>query len=284
VARIQAGPRKKTIRSGQSETFVDSTLHNNRKKSPEIMKPIKSFAVAMAGLALSVVTSQAQLSLNFASTPGATIQFNGTASSFQFDASTLVLRPPIGTYYVGSQWSIGSETGGTGSALGLLGVVNNSPFSYGPITTVIAGTDTDESAYVTGPLGALAINDGVGNFLTGNVDWMQVATFNSAGAINALLTINVTGLAYAGINADLLTLVADGPGSMNVSFQFSPSETLSQLTSGSGPYNTSFSGSISVVPEPSSFSLFGFGGALAGLLGLVLKKQTQNNQTQSDNH
>jgi hypothetical protein len=248
------------------------------------MKPIKSFAMAMAGLALSVVTSQAQLSLNFASTPGATIQFNGTASSFQFDSSTFVFGPPIGAYYVGSQWSIGSESGGTGSALGLLGVVNNSPFSYGPITTVIAGTDTNESAYVTGPLGALAINDGVGNFLTGNVDWVQVATFNSAGAINALLTINVTGLAYAGINADLLTLVADGPGSMNVSFQFSPNETLSQLTSGSGPYNTSFSGSISVVPEPSSFSLFGFGGALAGLLGLVLKKQTQNNQTQSDNH
>jgi hypothetical protein len=212
------------------------------------MKPIKSFAVAMAGLALSAVTSHAQLTLNYASTPGSTIQFNGAASSFQFNSSTLFFGPPIGNYYVGSQWSIGSETGGTGSALGLLGVVNNGPFSYGPISFPSPG---DETANVIGPLGGLSINDGVGQFLTGNVNWIQVETDNSIGGINASLIVNVTGLAYAGINPDLLTLVAEGPGSMNVSFQFSPSKMLTQLTSGNGTYNSSFSGSISV-PEPMS--------------------------------
>jgi hypothetical protein len=107
----------------------------------------------------------------------------------------------------------------------------------------------------------LNISDGVGNFLTGNVNWIQVATFNSAGAINASLTVNVTGLAYAGTNPDLVTLVAGGTASMNLSFQFSPGETLFQLTSGVVPYNTSFSGSISVVPEPMSAGvlLLGFG-------------------------
>ena len=236
------------------------------------MKPIKSFAVAMAGLVLSAVTSQAQLSLNFASTTGATIQFNGTASSFQFDSSTLVERPPIGAYYVGSQWSIGSETGGTGSALGLLGVFNNSPFSYGPITTPSAGV---EIATVTGPVGGLNLNDGLGNFLTGNVNWIQLETDDSSGSINAALTVNVTGLAYAGINPDLLTLVADGPGSMNLSFQFSPSEMLSQLTSGVGPYNTSFAGSISVVPEPTSAGVL-----LLGLGALVcFQRFTQNRRS-----
>jgi hypothetical protein len=228
------------------------------------MKSIKSFAVAMAGLALSAVTSHAQLTLNFASTPGATIQFNGTNSSFQFNSSTLVLRPPIGAFYVGSQWSIGSEVGGTGSAIGLLGVVNNSPFSYGPITTPFTG---DEIANVIGPLGALSINDGVGNFLTGNVNWIQVETINSLGGINSSATINVTGLAYAGTNPDLAALVAGGPGSMNVSFQFSPSEMLSQLTSGSGPYYTSFSGSISV-PEPGTFALM-----VCGLTGLLVMRR-----------
>jgi len=212
------------------------------------MKPIKSFTMAMAGLALSAVTSHAQLTLNYASTPGSTIQFNGAASSFQFNSSTLVFPAPIGNYYVGSQWAIGSETGGTGSAIGLLGVVNNGPFIYGPITTT---PSSDEIANVIGPLGALSINDGVGQFLTGNVNWIQVETDNSIGGINATLIVNVGGLAYAGINPDLLTLVAEGPGSMNVSFQFSPSKMLSQLTSGSGPYNSSFSGSISV-PEPMS--------------------------------
>src|ERR1700690_4290029 len=111
------------------------------------MKPIsKVFFVAITGLAIFAVTSQAQLSLNFASTPGSTIQFNGSADSFQFNASTLVLPPPIGSYYVGTQWSIGSETGGTGSAVGLFGAVNNGPFSYGNIVTVISGSDVDESA------------------------------------------------------------------------------------------------------------------------------------------
>ena len=228
------------------------------------MKPIKSFAVALAALALSAVVSHAQLSLNFSSTPGATIQFNGTASSFQFNSSTLVLPPPIGAYYVGSQWSIGSETGGTGSALGQVGVFTNSPFGYGPITTPSTGV---EIATVTGPLGGLNINDGLGNLLTGNVNWIQVETDNSAGSINAALVVNVTGLAYAGTNPDLLTLVADGPGSMNVSFQFSPSKMLSQLTSGSGPYTTSFSGSISV-PEPGAFALM-----VCGLTGLLVMRR-----------
>jgi hypothetical protein len=230
------------------------------------MKPIKSFTMAMAGLALSAVTSHAQLTLNYASTIGSTIQFNGAASSFQFNPSTSSL---YGGIFFGSQWSIGSETGGTGSAVGLLGVVNNGPFSLGPITFPSPGV---EIAPVIGPLGALSINDGVGQFLTGTVNWIQVETDNSIGGINASLIVNVTGLAYAGINPDLLTLVAEGPGSMNVSFQFSPSKTLSQLTSGSGPYNTSFSGSVSV-PEPMSAGVL-----LLGLGALVCFQRFAQNR------
>jgi len=230
------------------------------------MKPIKSFAVAMSSLAISVVTSYAQLSLNFASTPGSTIQFNGTSSTFQFNTSTM-------PGYTGSQWAIGSEAGGTGSALGLFGVVNNNPFSYGPISTVTYGGITLQTANVIGPLGELNINDGLGNLLTGNVDWVQVDTVNSIGGINASLTVNVTDMAYAGTNPDLETLVAEGPGSMNVSFQFSPSEMLSQLTSGIGPYTTSFSGSISVVPEPTITGCF-----LSGLVALVCFQRFIKNQ------
>jgi hypothetical protein len=42
---------------------------------------------------------------------------------------------------------------------------------------------------------------------------------------------------------------------MDVTFQFSPGMTLTQLTSGSGPYTSSFSGSmsgVSGVPEPTT--------------------------------
>ena len=222
------------------------------------MKPMNSmFLVAMAGLAISVVTSQAQLSLNFASTPGSTIQFNGAADAFQFNASTML-------GYAGTEWQIGSETGGTGSALGLFGAVLNSPFSYGPITTTVVGPITVQTANVLGPLGGLSIYDGLGDYLTGNVNWVQIDTVNSIGGINASLNVNVTGLAYSGGNADLATVVANGPGSMNVSFQFSPSMMLSQLSTGNGPFTTSYSGSLSVptsTPEPASvtFLLLGMG-------------------------
>jgi hypothetical protein len=254
-------------------------------KPTEIMKLIKSFIVAMAGLALSAVTSHAQLTLNFSSSPGgppaggSTIQFNGTNSMFQFDPATTpytIPNPPFGpivvNYYVGSQWTITSEAGGTGSAINLLGVVTNGPFSYGPITTNIVGSHIDETANVLGPLGGLRINDNASNLLTGNVDWIQVATHDFGGVVNAGLTVNVTGLAYSGSNPDLLALVAGNPASMDLTFQFAPGMTLGQLTSGSGPYQTSYSGSITV-PEPTSVGCF-----LLGLGTLIFTRRFKQNK------
>jgi len=195
----------------------------------------------VVGLGLSVATSQATLSLDFSSTLGSSIQFNGASSSFQFNSSTI-------SPYSGSQFYVTSEAGGTGAATGLLGVFNNGPFTYGAITSA-AG---EESATVTGPLAGLVIADGLGNNLTGNVNWVEISTFDFAGGINASLTINLTDLAYAGLNQDLKALVAGSNGALDLTFQFSPGKTLSDLTSGTGPYDTSFSGSLSVqtaVPE-----------------------------------
>ncbi len=230
------------------------------------MKSInKMFLLAVAGLAISIVTTQAQLALNFASISESTIQFNGAANNFQFNPSA------------GSQWQIGSETPGFNSAIGLYGGVGNGPFAYGPISQTIIAGYTIQSASVTGPLGILNIDDGYGYSLTGNVDWIQIETINSAGSINASVNVNVTSLAYSGANADLATLVANGPASMDLTFQFSPSMMLSQLSTGSGPYSTSYSGSISVptnVPEPATvtFLLLGMG-ALAGTWRLKRGKQ-----------
>lgn len=220
----------------------------------------------MAGLAFLTVTSHAQLSLDFASTPGSTIQFNGASSSFQFNASTSTKH---GGIYVGTQWDISG-----GSAEGLFGVVNNSPFYYGSITTIISGSDIDETAQVCGPQGGMVINDEAGFFLTGNVNWVQVATHDYAGGLNAKLTINVTDLTYAGTNADLMVLVAGGSGAMDLTFQFAPGKMLTDLTTGSGPYVTSYSGSISAVPEPTTLASF-----LLGLGVLVCSwrlKQSRN--------
>jgi hypothetical protein len=203
------------------------------------MKLLKHLFVTGVGLALSVATSQATLSLDFSSTLGSSIQFNGASSSFQFNSSTI-------SPFSGSQFYISS--GGSGSAIGLQGVFNNGPFTYGAITSA-AG---EESATVTGPLAGMVIADGLGNNLTGNVNWVEISTFDFAGGVNASLTINLTDLAYAGLNQDLKALVAGSNGALDLTFQFSPGKTLSDLTSGTGPYDTSFSGSLSVqtaIPE-----------------------------------
>jgi hypothetical protein len=227
-----------------------------------------SASIALAALSLSLQHSPASsviFSMNYSSIPNSTIQFNGAASSFQFNAAN-----------TGDEWAIGNTSGGTGSAVGLLGAFSSGPFAYGPITsTTVPGYGTAEAATVLGPLGGLSINDGGGYFLTGTVNWVQVETFNFIGGINANLNVNVTGLSYLGSNPDLLTLLAGGSGAMNLTFQFSPGQTLTDLTTGSGPYQTTYSGSISttVVPEPSQTALLGL-----GLIALVIARLRKINQ------
>jgi hypothetical protein len=146
------------------------------------------------------------------------------------------------------QFAVTSETGGT-SSIGLVGWINGSPWTIGAITT----SGMIQSATVTG-LGNLFINDGAGDNLTGNLNWMTIQTDQSAGFINSTLDLDITSLAYSGLNVDLLALVHGGNGSLNLTFQFNPGESLSQLTTGSaqiGSYSGSFAGGTSV-PEPST--------------------------------
>lgn len=194
---------------------------------------------------------QAQLSLNFSSNTGAFIQFGGTNHTFAFNNAAN-----------GYQWNIGSETGGS-SAIGLQGSVNSGPFSYGPV--ILSNGGNTQSANVIGPLGQLVINDGTMN-LSGQVNWVNVTTFfQSAGVFDAQLMVNVTGIAYSGSNPDLQYLTAHQPGTMDLTFQFSPGMNLTMLSTGPGGYDTSYSGSLSV-PEPTILALSGLGGL--GLLYL----------------
>jgi PEP-CTERM motif len=213
------------------------------------MKLNKASTAVVVGLALWAVSSYGQaLQLNFSANTGGDIQFNGTNDSFQFAPGTN-----------GYQWRITTETGGS-SSIGLNGDLNNGPFSYGPITSTGSGLTLVQQATVTGPLAGLVINDGTGN-LTGTVNFINIATFaTSGGGMNANLTINLTGVNYSGSNPDLELLKGEEPGTVDLSFQFSPGETLTQLSTGSGPFVTSYSGSISVVPEPSTLALTGLGG------------------------
>ena len=209
---------------------------------------MKFFILTVAGLALMSASSQAQLTLNFAANTGASVQFNGAASSFGFNNGNN-----------GYQWNVTDEVGGS-SAIGFNASVNNGPFFYGPITIASSGGFQIQYASVLGPLGNLVLSDGSTD-LTGTVNWIDVATYGvGSGVLNASLDVNVSNIHYSGSNPDLQYLVANQPGSMDVSFQFPVNETLTQLTTGTGPYLTSYSGSLSVVPEPSTLVLASLGG------------------------
>lgn len=205
------------------------------------MKHNLAIIAIAAGLALSATSSQAGLSLSFSNQGLNTgIQFNGASSSFQLNPAPGSLGAP--------QFEVTSETGGS-SSVGLVGWINGSPWTIGAVTT--AGQI--QSATVTG-LGNLFINDGAGNNLTGTLNWMTIETVQSLGGINAGLAVNITGLAYAGANADLLALANASKGSMNLTFQFNPGQTLAQLVTGSAQIG-SYSGALAAataVPEPAT--------------------------------
>jgi hypothetical protein len=214
-----------------------------------------SSVLAVAAMVF-VPQCHAQLSLNFASNTGAFIEFGGTNHTFTFNNAAN-----------GYQWNIGSESPGHTAAIGLLGQVNNGPFSYGPISLSNGGNV--QTANVLGPLGTLVINDG-GMVLTGQVNWVNVTTlFQSAGVFNAQLNVNVANIVYSGANTDLQYLTANQPATMDLTFQFSPGMNLTMLSSGPGGYDTSYSGSISV-PEPTMLALSGLGG-----LGLFFLRRRQ---------
>jgi hypothetical protein len=210
-----------------------------------------SSVLALAAIAF-VPQCHAQLTLNFSNNTNTFIQFGGTNHTIAFSSAPN-----------GYQWNITSESTGHSAALGLLGSVNNGPFSYGAITPSDGGNI--QSATVTGPLGGLVINDGT-SILAGQVNWINVTTFfQSAGDFNAQLMVNVTGIVYQGSNPDLQYLTAHQPGTMDLTFQFSPGMDLTMLSTGAGGYDTSYSGSLSV-PEPTVLVLSGLGGL--GLLYL----------------
>jgi len=234
------------------------------------MKSLTSL-LATTVIGLTTALTVGAQGLNFSSTPGSTIQFNGNGSSFQFDPSTFT---GFNDNFLGTQWLVGSQTGGTGAATGLLGQFNNGPFSYGAITTVVSGSSVDESALISGPIGGLQIKDGSGFDLTGNINWGEISTHNFLGGINATLAVNITGLSYAGTNPDLMAIAGGGSAGMDLTFQFAPGMSLADLTSGSGPYSTSYSGSLAtVVPEPTSI-----GCLLLGLGVLTIARRAKQNQ------
>jgi hypothetical protein len=202
---------------------------------------------ATIALLLSLSFQAKAITLNFQGRDGTVINFT-TNSTFGFTSTN------------GYQFSISSVIGGLGDSVNLDGyVAPGGPFTIGSITT-IGGLET---APVTG-MGTLHITDNAATDLTGTINWVSIATISVAGVLNLSGQVNLTGITYTGANSDLSTLAAAAFGSDVVTFQFVPPQTLTQLTTTGG--RTSYSGSITSVPEPGTWVLVAMGTGLGVFL------------------
>jgi len=151
-----------------------------------------------------------------------------------------------------------SDTPGLANLKGNMG----GTFTVGAVTTL----GILEIAPVTGT-GTFSITDPVGKVLSASVAWNDVfVVAGSQGGLNTGNTVNLTGWTYDGSNPDLLAIKNSVDPSANISFQFNPSKTLAKLMAAGADNKTTYSGSFSAVPEPSTFVLMA--GAALGLLAV----------------
>lgn len=97
--------------------------------------------------------------------------------------------------------------------------------------------------------------DGAGVALTADVDWISISTHATAGSINDNGVVNLSNLHYLGSNASLQQLAHSLP-SMTATFQFNPAQSLKHMETKDAVHATSFSGTITSVPEPTFYSSF----------------------------
>ena len=173
---------------------------------------------SVAGL-LSLNANAQTAAVNYASTANCYIFFDG-AGRFTF-------TPGVNNLVITS-----------GTASGLVGQLAGT-YTIGTITT----SGNVNSAPVTGS-GTLTIFDGANTF-TATATWVDVQQVGTGGSLNMNGAVNLTGVSYAGTNADLRALANAGSGFNVLSFHLKPGKSLSGLATGPGSFQTSFSGSFS---------------------------------------
>lgn len=204
------------------------------------MKMIKTMGMwGVMGLAALAACSVQAVTIDYISTSGSGIHFDG-AGNFTF-------LPGSDNFQIVD-----------GTAAGLLGEMTGL-FSIGPVTTV----GPVSSASVTG-VGSFVIHDGSFD-LVATLTWIEISQIN-AGYLNIHSSVNLTGIAYGGSNADLLALANNGVDYNLLKFNFNSTIDLAGLTATAD--DVSFSGRVSTapisIPDGGSTLIF-LGVALSGM-------------------
>lgn len=200
-------------------------------------------------LLVSGAASAQSVSFDFSSLGSALISFQGTGGDFNFSPDSAT----------GFDFQIAGATGSLAGLNGLRGNING---------TFTAGLPSEppsnrfQEAPVTGS-GTLTISDNSGGLFTANIaaSGYNAFTFGAVGGLNPENVINLSYFTYVGGNPSnpgysaLEQLANSGSAVEVVSFQFSPAEILSELESGGAPHSATFAGTVSDIPEPSTFAV-----------------------------
>ena len=215
--------------------------------------------VLIVALALVAQTASAgQVSFDFASLTGASIKFTGTGDKIEFPNAPL-----------GYDFAITDAT-----SPGLAGLSGNigGTFVVGTISSPLSGV---EQALVTTSNGSFSVYDGVTASLTADLDWKDITVYNKlSGVMNGTGIANLSNIAYTRSNSDLVAIRDGQQQTVVLTFQFSPlkKKSLTDLMTDGQVNSTSYSGSLSSVPEPSALVLLA--GAAIGLVAFVRRRKT----------
>ncbi len=212
-------------------------------------------AVLIVALALVAQRASAEpVTFDFANEIGAAVTFIGTGDKIEF------ARTSYNFVITGS--SPGGLVGLSGDIIGT--------FLVGTITSPIPGV---EQAAITSTDGKFVVYGG-GDALTADLDLKNIIFLNDlSGVMNASGLANLSNIVYSGSNSALLAIRDGQQQAMLLTFQFPPlgKKSLAELMADGEVNGTSFSGSLSSVPEPSTFVLLA--GAVIGLAAFVWRRR-----------
>jgi PEP-CTERM motif len=210
-----------------------------------------------AALLSGTASSFAQtVSFGYSNLANEVIEFHGTPNTFEFSNSN------------GRGFQITNAD--QPSLVGLKGSIGGL-FTIGPITPMPGY----EQATVTGAGGKFNIfdSDTSTNPLTADLTWDSVFRVGPAGILNPDEVFNLSNFQYTGSDPTLTWLANSMKGTSVLTFQFTPSLSLTQLTADNTEHQTSYSGTVAtLIPEPSTYA--GCMG-LAVLLGVMWRRRVQ---------